>query len=331
MISVAAKLLDQINDPIVSFDAAGQVRYQNAAASKLLLAHPGLLTTLVPQPSSFELPCNSQPITKWVARYYLEEGAGVSALLSPAPSAYSSDSLFQTAFAHAPVGMVITAPDGTFLEANEAYLQMLGYTREELASRDSAHFTHPDDIDKTLAFGDKLRRGQPTGVLEKRYFRKDGAVVWARASGSMQYDVDGRPVQFVAIIEDVTERKRMEQALIVSELRLTQVFAQAPVAVVLMRGPELMIELANPAYQALLPGRRLIGEKFFDAVPELEPEVREALRDAFTTGEPFVRNDYYVSYDQNGDGELEDHWFNVVYHPLRESDGTVSGLVHHQQ
>jgi len=45
------------------------------------------------------------------------------------------------------------------------------------------------------------------------------------------------------------------------------------------------------------------------------------------TGEPFVKNEFYVPYDHNEDGVPEDHWFNVVYHPLCERDGAVSGLV----
>jgi len=45
------------------------------------------------------------------------------------------------------------------------------------------------------------------------------------------------------------------------------------------------------------------------------------------TGEQFVANEFPVSYDANRDGQAEDHWFNVVYHPLREADGSVSGIV----
>jgi light-regulated signal transduction histidine kinase (bacteriophytochrome) len=55
--------------------------------------------------------------------------------------------------------------------------------------------------------------------------------------------------------------------------------------------------------------------------------VWDALENVMRTGEPFVREDFYVPYDQNGDGTVEDHWFNVVYHPFREVDGTVSGMV----
>lgn len=45
------------------------------------------------------------------------------------------------------------------------------------------------------------------------------------------------------------------------------------------------------------------------------------------TGEPFIAEEWHVPYDQDGDGQIEDHWFNVAYVPLQEPDGLISGLV----
>jgi PAS domain S-box-containing protein len=125
-----------------------------------------------------------------------------------------SEERFTAAFAEAPIGMVLTTPDGVILEINQAYMDMLGRSRAELAMHDSSHFTHPDDIGPTRAFFEKLRDGQcSTATIEKRYIRGNGDLLWARASTTMRRDSTGRPTQLIAIIEDITERKRAEDDL----------------------------------------------------------------------------------------------------------------------
>ena len=239
-----------------------------------------------------------------------------------------SEERFSAAFAHAPVGMVLTTPEGHCVEVNQAYLDLLGVTREELVSVGFDHFTHPDDLLPTHRFLEALRTdANASTILEKRYIRKDGRIVWVRAWGTIRRDRHGQPTELIAIIEDITERKRIERALAAKDEHLQQVFMQAPVAIVVFRGHDLVIELANPFYQAMLPGRQLVGRRFKDVIPELEQPIWDALHRVLDTGEPFIASEWLIPYDQNGTGVLEDAWFNCVFHPLREPDGKVSGMV----
>lgn len=200
-----------------------------------------------------------------------------------------SEERFSAAFAHAPVAMVLTTPEGQCVEVNQAYLDMLGFTREEVFSVGFDHFTHPDDLPLTHQFGEAHRIGDNASpILEKRYIRKDGQLVWVRASGTMRRDRGGQPTEFIAIIEDITERKRIEKALAASQAQLQQVFMQAPVAIVVFRGRDLVVELANPFYQALLPGRQLVRRRFKDIIPEMEQHVWDAFNHVLDTGEPFI-------------------------------------------
>ncbi len=488
---------------------------------------------------------------------------------------HASEARFTLAFDRAPIGMVLCTPDGRIAEINQAYVEMLGYSREELVTRDSSFFTHPDDIAPTRNFFAALQRGpHNTGSIEKRYIRKDGGVLWARASATMRRDEAGRPAQVIAITEDITERKRaevryrflaesipqmvwtatpdgmldyvnargaayfgvsqealledrwlqwvhpddqelaavvwkrsvetgapyetafrlrrhsdnclrwhlvraapladdkqnivewfgtctdiedqkqadanlhkqwhtfdaalsntldfvytfdlegrftyankallsfwrksldevlgknffelgyprdlaarlqlqiqqviatrgpvrdhtpftdpagnighyeyilapvlgssgkveavtgstrdvthqkrMEEALVASEEKLQQVFAQAPVAILTLRGPDFVVSLANPPYRALVHGRELVGHRFADVVPELGQHVWDAFHQVLDTGEPFVANEWLVPYDYDRDGVVENHWFNVAYNPLREIDGSVAGII----
>ena len=103
-------------------------------------------------------------------------------------------------------------------------------------------------------------------------------------------------------------------------------FSQAPVAIVVFRGRDFTVALANPNFQDLARGRELVGRPFADVIPELGSDVWKASYSVMNTGEPFTA-DWHVPYDQDGDGLAEHHWFNLVFSPLREPDGKISGIV----
>jgi PAS domain S-box-containing protein len=126
---------------------------------------------------------------------------------------------------------------------------------------------------------------------------------------------------------DITDRERMEQALAESQGRLQQVFLQAPVAIAVLRGRDLVVELANPFYEAMVQRTNLVGRTLAEAIPGLGRQVWEAFYQVLDTGEPFVANEWLVPFDKDDDGRPEDHWFNVVYHPLREINNEISGVV----
>ena len=123
------------------------------------------------------------------------------------------------------------------------------------------------------------------------------------------------------------DRTRITKALRDSEERLQQVFTQAPVGICVLRGREMIFELANATYREILPGRQIVGRPMLEVVPEVKPNVVETIHHVLDTGEPFIANELLVPLDRDGDGYLENVWFNLAYHPLRDSDGAVSGVV----
>ncbi len=122
-------------------------------------------------------------------------------------------------------------------------------------------------------------------------------------------------------------RRGAAEALRKSEERLQQIFSQAPVAICVLRGPEFVYELANPHYQAILPNRVLVGRPLLEAVPEVSPSIVAILHGVYESGKPFAADEYLVPLDRDQDGVAEDCWFNFVYTPLCDSDGTISGIV----
>jgi PAS domain S-box-containing protein len=247
----------------------------------------------------------------------------------------NSEQVFAAAFAEAPIGMVLLSADGTVLEVNQAYREMLGYSTEDLAGKNSAAITHPEDIELTRRLFETLKSGElQKAAIEKRYFHRDGRMIWTKASTTMRRDAEGQPMQVVAIVEDISERKfaeaerkRLMDSLRDSEERLQLIFAQAPVGVCVLRGRDLVYELVNPHYEQLLPGRVLLGRPLLDAVPEIDPNVLRILHGVLETGEPFAAEEFLIPLDQNRDGEVEDCWFNFVYHPLLDERGVISGVV----
>jgi diguanylate cyclase (GGDEF)-like protein/PAS domain S-box-containing protein len=125
-----------------------------------------------------------------------------------------SESRFRNTLENAPIGMGITAPDGRFMQVNRALCAMLGYEKEELEKLTSRSITHPEDMASSLANVQLLLDGKINSFQsQKRYLRKDGQVVWAQLSASIERDDSGAPLYFIGQIEDITERKQLEQQL----------------------------------------------------------------------------------------------------------------------
>ncbi|CAH2602457.1 Histidine kinase [Rhodovastum atsumiense] len=125
-----------------------------------------------------------------------------------------SEERFRAIFEQAAVGMAVIGLDGRWLQVNDKLCAITGYSREEFATLTVRAITHPDDIPQTVALKEQLVAGTiALHQLEKRYRRKDGSHVWINGSAALLRDAEGRPEALVAVIEDITERRRAEAAL----------------------------------------------------------------------------------------------------------------------
>jgi PAS domain S-box-containing protein len=233
-----------------------------------------------------------------------------------------------TALANTPDFTYTFDLDGRFTYINRALLSLWRKSLDEAVGKNFFELDYPPDL------AARLQR-QIQQVIDTKAPVKDHTPYTDPLGDAGYYEyifvpvfgAGGRVCGVAGSTRDITERERMSRALAASQQKLQQVFAQAPVAIAVFRGPEFVVELANPSYEALLGGRELIGRSLADIVPELSENVWQAFHRVMATGEPFVANEFPVLYDQNCDGQAEDHWFNLVYHPLREGDGSVSGIV----
>ncbi len=118
---------------------------------------------------------------------------------------------FEAAFHAAPHGVAIVDLDGTFHHVNQKLCEIIGYPAEELAGLTFQEITHPDDLDADLAQVEALLAGEiDTYEMEKRYFRKDGRLIWVLLAVAIVRDEDGSPRHFISQIQDISARKRLE-------------------------------------------------------------------------------------------------------------------------
>src|SRR5262245_1716780 len=126
----------------------------------------------------------------------------------------ASEERFRAIFNQAAVGIAVAGLDARFLQANQRICEILGYSNEELVSRTFNDVTHPDDVTATQERVRQLLVGKiEEYVLEKRYVHKGGAIVWCLTSVTLLRDTQGRPVYFIGVVEDITERKQTELTL----------------------------------------------------------------------------------------------------------------------
>ncbi|MDQ3997751.1 MAG: ATP-binding protein, partial [Gemmatimonadota bacterium] len=166
----------------------------------------------------------------------------------------------------------------------------------------------------------------------------DGRFRWFLTRVEPLRDEGGRVVRWFGTNTNVqvqreaaAERERLMRQLDLERARLADVFQQAPVAVAVARGrvaPDLIYELVNPRYEELIPpGRDPLGRRLRDVLPETDEHVLRLLQNVLDTGEPLVAIDLPASLDRDNDGTPETYYFSLVYHPLVEADGMVSGIV----
>jgi len=176
-----------------------------------------------------------------------------------------SEARFRATFEVAAVGFANVTPEGHFTLVNDRLCQILGYTREELQQRTFAELTHPDDLAADWQHAHDLLAGTAaTYSMEKRYFHKSGRTVWANLTVSLLRDAGGAPQHFIAVIEDIGQRKAAEDALMERERRFTAL-ANAVPQLVWVSGPEGSIEYLNEGwyrFTGLSPAARL--ESWFE-------------------------------------------------------------------
>ena len=156
-----------------------------------------------------------------------------------------SEGKYRATFNNAAVGIDLVDSDGRFIQVNDTLAHFLGYTQQELEGLTILDVTHPEDSAKSKEMYDALVRGETESYrLEKRYIRKDGAVVWADTSVSAIRGPNGMYRATVGVIVDITQRRKAEEM----RLRMATAVEQAAETIEITDANGT-IAYVNPAFE----------------------------------------------------------------------------------
>jgi len=192
-----------------------------------------------------------------------------------------SEARFRSAFDNTLIGMAIVGLDGRYLQVSRSLCRITGFSEQELLLTDFSAITHPDDVREGLEFRHAMMEGvKSAAITTKRYVRKDGKLVWVSVPVALVRDALGKPLHFITLVEDISERKRAEEALRESREQLRSITDSAQDAI-LMVDARGAVTYWNPAAESIFGYRReeAIGESLHKL---LAPErYLEAHRAAF--------------------------------------------------
>jgi PAS domain S-box-containing protein len=158
-----------------------------------------------------------------------------------------SEARFQQFAESAPIGMSQADPrTGRWLSVNRKMCAITGYSESELLGLRVPDITHPEDREADWEAFERVVRGEtPSYRIEKRYLRKDGGETWVNVNMTVLRDAAGQPVRTMAVIEDISERRRAEEALRGSEERLRRAVVDSPFPLLLHAEDGAVLQVSN--------------------------------------------------------------------------------------
>ncbi len=235
-----------------------------------------------------------------------------------------SEDRFRKTFESATIGIAHVSPSGRFLLVNGKLCDILGYSREQLLGRSFEEITHPESQEHVAALERLLRGEIPILRIEKRYVRPNGETVWAAVTSTAHRNQDGTVAYFLATVEDISDKKRLETERRSSEERLAAALAAADMGTFRwdMRTNELWWDESLKRLFGM-EGRSI--SKIEDFVNNVHPEDRGAVRGEL---ERCIREegDFYLEYRVVwADGSI--HWIVDRGTTVKGTDGHPAYMV----
>jgi PAS domain S-box-containing protein len=259
-------------------------------------------------------------------RRALREAEEHRARLSAEEESRASEAQFRAMFEVASIGMAQADPrTRQWLRVNQKMCAITGYSATELLGMRVTELTHSDDRQKDLEAFQRVVRGEaPDYRVEKRYVRKDGAVVWVNVNMTVIRDAAGQPTRTMATIEEITERKQLEEALRESSQLNQQIVASAQEGIIVY-GRDLKYQVRNPFMEQLSghPAREVLGKHPGELFPFLRDTGVLASIEKALAGEQGRAIDFPFEGRPSG----KSGWASATSGPLRNGAGEIIGMI----
>ncbi len=228
-----------------------------------------------------------------------------------------SDARISAIVAQVTAGVAETDLTGRFVVVNERYCDMVGYAEAELSHMRMQDITHPEDLPRNLELFQELVRTGADFKIEKRYVRKDGALVWVNNSVSGVKDSNGKLSNIVAVSIDISERKRAEEV----GARLAAIVESSDDAIVSKDLDGITLSWNRGAERLFgYAAEEVIGQPVAILIPpdrhDEEPGILERIRRG-------ARVDHYETVRRRKDGSLVE--ISLTVSPVTNAEGRVVG------
>ena len=237
-----------------------------------------------------------------------------------------------------PVQVWIALPDGALNFVNATVCDYFRRTADEIVGEGWLSSLHPADIAPTIErWTHALQTGTPYAAEFRLRRDADRLYYWHFAQATPVRDNAGTITEWIGCNTNIDDLKRMvevadaRQELVKRDRdRLFRAFRNSPASVSLYSGPEFVIEMVNERWQAFTGKRNILGRPIRDVLPEIAAQgVIEILEEVFRTGEPYHATEIKIVHDPDGDGRLQETYWNIVYQSMGDSGQPVREILGH--
>ena len=240
------------------------------------------------------------------------------------------------------IAVFMVDPAGVVLVWNRGAEATFGWAEEKIVGQFAKILWTPED--QAAGLPENAWKTAAKGcVNEARWHqRKDGSRFLALGTISSVYDGNNVLLGYTVVCRDRTDRHEEHERLRAAcqahttadtereRARFAEVFDRAPSFLAVLRGPRQVFELVNERYRQLVGDREVLGKPYTEALPEMAAQgFARMLEAVYHKGEPYISNDTHVLLQRAAGEKLERRVVNFVCQPLREADGTVSGVLVH--
>ncbi|MES2826952.1 MAG: PAS domain S-box protein [Bacteroidota bacterium] len=220
---------------------------------------------------------------------------------------------FLSAFDYAPIGMALVSPEGNWMKVNNSVCRILGYTREELMEINFQTITYPEDLEADLEHVKHLLNSENTTYsMEKRYFHKDGRIVWVLLTVALVRNADDTPLYFISQLKDITERIKNTEKLYKERQRLNNVIESTQIgtwewniALDKMTNDERCFAMLG--YHTGEIGLNKPNQLYLELCPDDVPGIRMKLDDCFSRKTDYYHNEYRMRHKDGSWIWIESH------------------------
>lgn len=217
--------------------------------------------------------------------------------------------------------------EGKVIYFNENWPRVTGTTLKENLGNGWLNVLHPEDRINTLLNWNETLQMKNNSAAEYRLRMADGTYRWHVSRAIPIKDDQDKIVRWVGTTTDIEDQKLARDLALYEKQQMYTLFEQAPVAIVVLLGPEYHLELVNEPARKFFPNRTVLGERLADVLPELETQgIIAMLDEIYNTGKgTFLSSRSIQLIKENG--SIDEIFADLFYEPIKDANGLVTGIL----